>query len=221
MYNILKIATAEIGVKETPGKKATPRIIDYAHESGFTDYKSDEVAWCSIFLNWAAMKAGLGRSELGTARSWLNHGTAVENPEPGDIVVFWRESRDSWKGHVGIFMGFSKDHTRVYCLGGNQGDQVSITAQLKSKVLGYRRLQPDVPLSFDKKLSLNDTGVQVAKLQDALKQLGYDCGTSDGIFGPKTETALKDFQSTNRNLSMNGIFDQATRAYMSEILTNE
>jgi hypothetical protein len=36
-------------------------------------------------------------------------GTKVAYPEPGDIVVFWRESPQSWKGHVGIFTGISFD----------------------------------------------------------------------------------------------------------------
>ncbi len=49
-------------------------------------------------------------------------GLPIDIPEFGDVVVFWRERRDSWKGHVGFFHGFSQDGTRVYCLGGNQGN---------------------------------------------------------------------------------------------------
>lgn len=120
MKNLIKILTAEIGVKEVAGKKSNPQIIRYAKETGFKDYKSDETAWCSLFANWVAQKAGLERSKSLAARSWLNYGNTINDSEPGDIVIFWRENRTSWKGHVGFFTGFSIDQTRIYCIGGNQ-----------------------------------------------------------------------------------------------------
>ena len=39
-----------------------------------------------------------------------------------------------------------------------------------------------------------DEGNDVKKLQENLNYLGYPCGTADGIFGEKTETALENFQ---------------------------
>ncbi|SFR53197.1 TIGR02594 family protein [Robiginitalea myxolifaciens] len=220
MANTVEVASAEIGVREVKGSQSNPQIIRYAEETGFSNYKSDESAWCSLFANWVAHKAGLERSNSLAARSWLNVGIPIENPEPGDVVVFWRESRDSWKGHVGFFHGFSSDKSRVYCLGGNQGNQVSVTAKPIGRVLGYRRLRPDGPTTFSRKtLKRGSTGRDVVKLQDALKQLGYNCGTSDGIFGRKTEQCLKDFQATNPGLNINGIFDKKSRDFMVEMLT--
>jgi len=220
MENVVQVASAEIGVKEIPGARSNPEILKYAKEAGFKNYKSDESAWCSLFANWVALKAGLERSNSLAARSWLNVGIPIENPEPGDVVIFWRESRDSWKGHVGFFNGFSADKSRVYCLGGNQGNQVSITAKPISKVLGFRRLRPDGPTTFSRKnLRKGHTGPNVVKLQDSLKQLGYNCGTSDGMFGSKTQQCLKDFQTTNESLDINGIFDKATREFMVAMLT--
>lgn len=220
MANAVEVASTQIGVREFSGPSNNPQILMYAEEAGFKTYKQDSSAWCSLFANWVAFKSGLERTNSLAARSWLNVGIPIESPEPGDVVVFWRESRDSWKGHVGFFHGFSSDGSRVYCLGGNQGNQVSITAKPTSRVLGYRRLRPDSPTTFSRKnLKRGHTGPNVIKLQDALKQLGYNCGTSDGIFGPKTEQSLKDFQATNENLSINGIFDKATREFMVEMLT--
>ena len=72
------------------------------------------------------------------ARSWLNVGQAVDKPQPGDIVIFWRETMDSCKGHVAIWLGETSDG--VICLGGNQGDSVCIGVSEKNTVLGYRRL---------------------------------------------------------------------------------
>lgn len=43
-------------------------------------------------------------------------------------------------------------------------------------------------------LRKGDKGVEVKELQQALKNKGYDIGGVDGIFGTKTEVALKAFQ---------------------------
>ncbi|MGJ5641144.1 TIGR02594 family protein [Formosa sp. S-31] len=219
MISILNIAISEIGVKEVPGKKSNPKILQYAKDLGFDDYIDDDVAWCSLFMNWVAHKAGLEKSGKLNARSWLNAGIPIVSPEPGDVVVFWRESRSSWKGHVGIYMGHAFDFNRIYCLGGNQGNQVSITAKHKDEILGFRRLRPIGKFDFTNKvLKIGNTGADVVQLQDGLKQLGYNCGTSDGVFGKKTEQALKDFQSSNTELNINGVFDEETRVYLIELL---
>jgi peptidoglycan hydrolase-like protein with peptidoglycan-binding domain len=43
-------------------------------------------------------------------------------------------------------------------------------------------------------LALGSTGPAVKKLQEALVALGVNPGKVDGIFGPKTEAAVKRFQ---------------------------
>lgn len=43
-------------------------------------------------------------------------------------------------------------------------------------------------------LAYGSTGQSVKELQQKLKNLGYDVGNVDGIFGAKTEAALKEFQ---------------------------
>jgi N-acetylmuramoyl-L-alanine amidase len=47
-------------------------------------------------------------------------------------------------------------------------------------------------------------GDDVAELQGALNQLGFDCGRPDGIFGPATVRALEDFQR-NVGLTADGL----------------
>lgn len=220
MKNILHYAINEIGVTEVIGKKHNQQILNYAKEAGFTTVKDDETAWCSIFLNWIAKKCGLNGSNKMDARSWLNVGITVTKPEPGDVVVYWRESISSWKGHVGIFLGFSIDGTRIYTLGGNQGNAVSISAYSANEVLGFRRLTNSsrvikLPNAI---LKRGSKGNEVVLLQDVLKILGYEVGTSDGDFGPKTENALKLLQSTNKDLNVSGIYDEATKAFINELL---
>ena len=222
MKNLLEVAINEFGVKEIKGPQHNNRIIEYAQESKINWIHDDETPWCSTFMNWVALQAGLSNSKSAAARSWLNVGFEVPNPEPGDVVVFWRESIHSRKGHVGIYMGFSKDHTRVYVLGGNQGDAVSISAYPAERILSFRRLTAsssvDLPNSPIRK---GATGNDVKRIQDALKLLGFSPGTSDGIFGNKTANAIKDLQTTNTDLKITGIYTRKTKEYMEELLANK
>ena len=139
MNDLLKVALSQYGQTEIKGEKDNPIIVNYFHDIGFNYINDDETPWCSCFVNWCALKAGYERSKKLNARSWLEVGKKVMDPEIGDIVVYWRESKDSWKGHVGIFI--RRDNGMVYTLGGNQGSgSVNIKAYPESKVLGYVRL---------------------------------------------------------------------------------
>src|SRR5690554_3236707 len=180
MESLLKIAFNELGTEEIPGDNHNPEILKYSQEIGIDGITTDEIPWCSSFVNWVAWKCGLQYSGKPNARSWLNIGKQVLSPEPGDIVVFWRESPQSWMGHVGFFLGMSPDGSRVYCLGGNQGNRVSVSAYRTNTVLSYRRLMSSTSISVpEPTLSRGSRGQQVIALQDALKHLGIDVGTSD------------------------------------------
>lgn len=114
-------------------------ILGWFQDLGFNWIQNDETAWCSLFINWLAKENGIEHSKKLDARSWMNIGENAENPSKGDIVVFWRESlANSWKGHVGLFMGQQDDH--IYCLGGNQDNQVNIKPYPLSRLLGFRKL---------------------------------------------------------------------------------
>lgn len=52
-------------------------------------------------------------------------------------------------------------------------------------------------------------GEDVRALQELLNRLGFDCGTADGIFGPKTSAAVKAFQRT-KGLEEDGVVGSKT-----------
>lgn len=56
-------------------------------------------------------------------------------------------------------------------------------------------------------------GEDVRKLQVDLNALGFDCGDTDGIFGKKTDAAVRAFQAAN-NLEVDGIVGTKTRSAM-------
>lgn len=50
------------------------------------------------------------------------------------------------------------------------------------------------------------------------KAVGINCGTSDGYFGPLTETAVKQLQSMKYGLAIDGVYGEETRSFLLEIL---
>jgi uncharacterized protein (TIGR02594 family) len=219
MEQLLKIAFNELGTEEIAGDKHNPEVLKYAKDTKIAGITTDEIAWCSTFVNWVAFKAGLQISGKANARSWLNVGTKVTVPEPGDVVVYWRDSPQSWKGHVGFFLGFSFDKKRVYTLGGNQGNRVSVSAYRLENVLSYQRLAPSKQLIVpDPVLRRGSAGPSVVALQNALKLLSINVGTSDGDFGKKTEDGIKELQTRKPNLTIDGVYNAETRDLLESLL---
>jgi len=217
MEKIIKIATKELGIKEFDDPGDNPRILTYGRETSLQMQNGDETPWCSIFMNWVCKKAGFERSGKANARSWLKIGQKVSSPEPGDLVVYWRESLSSWKGHVGIFLGYSKNKKRIYTLGGNQANSVSISGYDAERLLEFRRLTKKNIRLTNTLLKRLDKGPKVSALQDALKMAGYECGTSDGSFGPRTEKALKKLQKDG-GLTQDGVFTPDTKRFLKSLL---
>ena len=130
----LDIAYGEIGVKEIQGEEDNPRILEY-HSTCLLHATSDEISWCSAFVNWCILKAGMEPTRSAAARSWLTWGRPLAIPEPGAIAVFQRGS-SSWQGHVGFFLAYEGRGIKI--LGGNQSDQVKISVYPTAQLLGYR-----------------------------------------------------------------------------------
>lgn len=135
-YNFAKM---ELGILEIPGPKHNPRILEYLATVN-RDFKADEIAWCSAFVNWCLARASAAGTNKANARSWLSWGRMTRNPQLGDVVIFWRESLESWKGHVGFYSG--EKNGKILLLSGNQKNKVSFQYYSKSKLLGFRTMRP-------------------------------------------------------------------------------
>ena len=134
---LLKKAFEFYGLKEIVGKDHNSQIIAFFHELGY-DINNDETPWCSVILSYIAKKSGYEYNTKLNARGWLGIGVPVINPKFGDVVIFWRVSKNGWRGHVGIFV--NKIGNTIYTLGGNQNNQFNIKGFSDSRVLGFRRL---------------------------------------------------------------------------------
>lgn len=133
-HDWMGIAQGEMGIKELPGAKENPRIIEY-HSKTTGAFSSDEVPWCSSFVNWVMSTAGYNTTKSAMARSWLNYGLSLKTPKYGCIVILSRGSNKR-SGHVGFF--WKKNMMSIEVLGGNQSNQVKISKYYIWQVLGYR-----------------------------------------------------------------------------------
>jgi cell wall-associated NlpC family hydrolase len=61
----------------------------------------------------------------------------------------------------------------------------------------------------DTLLKIGSTGADVVQLQTELNYLGYNVGTTDGVFGVKTQSEVVAFQTAN-SLSVDGIVGSIT-----------
>ena len=136
---VLHTAVEEYGV-ENFDKANNPEVLKYFKETGFGYIKTDETSWCAAFVNYCVKKNGYEYPHSLTAKSWLAAGKKVTDPKTGDIIIFWREKKSSWKGHVAFFVEADKERGLVYCYGGNQDGKVCIKAYPEERVLAYRRV---------------------------------------------------------------------------------
>jgi uncharacterized protein (TIGR02594 family) len=132
---ILVKAVKLIGIKEVVGKVHNPVIMAWAKDLDLQKiYTADEIPWCGLFIAYACYKAGIDVVDKPLwALSWAKWGTKVAEPMLGDILTFKRDGG----GHVGIYVG--EDKTCYHVLGGNQGNAVSVTRILKSRLYQARR----------------------------------------------------------------------------------
>jgi uncharacterized protein (TIGR02594 family) len=132
------VARKEVGQKENKAPGAhNARIVEY-HGSTKGNFKDDETAWCSSFVNWVMEQAGPGHKGTDSARalSWKNYGTKSEGPVVGAIAVI---DYGNGKGHVGFVVG--RDGDNVVVLGGNQRDSVCYRT-FPAKAIAEYRLPP-------------------------------------------------------------------------------
>ncbi len=135
-------------VHELKGSNASPFIV-WCLQSCDLSLTSDEIPWCSGFLNRLAWLLRLPRSKSLRARSWLTVGTPVDlqQAKKGDVVILKRGVEPQpgpdvleAPGHVTIFAGFDQDGVHFLGLGGNQEDGVTVSRMRLSSILGVRRL---------------------------------------------------------------------------------
>lgn len=142
---LYSVAERFLGLREMPGPDHHPFIV-WAHSLCDIPDSTDEVPWCSSWLNAIAWILDLPRPNSARARSWLRVGGELPLPavKRGDVVILKRGTDDGPEvidapGHVGLFS--RAESGCVHLLGGNQGDAVTISPFPVNRVIGIRRIE--------------------------------------------------------------------------------
>lgn len=191
------------------------------------------VADCSGLFSWAFKSLG-GYMYHGSNTMWRKYCTAQ-----GKLINGKREDGEPLKPGSAVFM-CKKNSTDYYHVGLYIGDNEADVIEAKgtkagvveSKVSSWTHWGELKGVAYEdvdenkqeytelgqrvlKKTSPCMEGEDVKKLQLKLNALGYSCGSADGLFGVKTENALKKFQRA-KNLDDDGVFGAETLAALNK-----
>lgn len=119
---------------------------------GSTVGDPDDIPWCGDALETCVKNTmpneiftGKVKKNPYLAANWLDFGNETTMLY-GAIVVLWRGSPESWKGHIAIVIGYDPVRKRIRIRGGNQSDKVCDTwiAENRVRSHGFR-----VPKTFE------------------------------------------------------------------------
>lgn len=217
--DVLNVARSQLGVREDPPGS---NQVMYATWAGIPG-----LAWCGAFVCWVLDQAGaLDVPRFvwtpSGAQAYKDRGRWDHEPSIGDVVFFtWPEVGRIC--HVGFVEAVRADGGVVTIegntdeRGGGTGGKVMRHVR-RSYMTGFGRPQyselaaatpiaPAVPVSVAKRPMLRR-----GSRGDLVRHLQRIVGTTpDGIFGPKTEQAVRIFQKRN-NLVVDGIVGPKTWA---------
>ena len=182
----LAAAWAEFGVSEGTGAADAPAVVRYFREAGHGEIAHDSTPWCAAFVGAMLKRAGKAATGSLLARSYLAWGDAIYAPRVGAIAVLSRGD-DVGAGHVGFIVG--EAGTRVFLLGGNQSDAVTVGAFDQGCVLGYRwpvetdRAEPAPPRQAPEGSTFARALKHVLQMEGGFSDDPYDPGgpTNKGI----------------------------------------
>ena len=107
-------------------------------------FNHDGANWCADYVVTMAgerLPVSPSRSAKQLYQRFKAAGLVVSQPQPGDLVFFWRESPQSWKGHTGIVEAVSS--TTLTTIEGNVGRIVQRRTYARHaipRLLGFGRL---------------------------------------------------------------------------------
>lgn len=164
---------------------------------------------CRGFPAWLLRQVGLdiygdgATTQYNTARNWVMRGKIADGMP--DVVCCVFRQKNGKMEHTGMHLGGGvvvDCSVNVRSVGMKGWTHYAVPCGLYS--------EGEIPMDVIKPtLRKGDKGEAVKDLQEALNKLGYDCGSSDGIFGTKTKDAVERFQKA-LGLSVDGIVGRNT-----------
>ena len=137
---IVNKAKAEIGNGEIGGNNKGDYVKKYN--------RGLEAPWCAGFVSYILTESNIDSLEYSLSAKAIYNEAKQENrltdyPQAGDLIVFWRGSKGSWKGHIGIIEKIANN--AVHTIEGNIGAYPAKVSRFKydvgniPKLLGFIR----------------------------------------------------------------------------------
>lgn len=136
----LQVGRRYVGLAEIVGPRDDPQIVAWWTLVGAGWFDDDETPWCGAYVGGVLKEDGkaiLPGAQAPRARAWEDWGQGLAGPAVGAVVTFWRESPSAGSGHVAFVVGKDRRGNLV-CLGGNQGNAVSLRSFQTDRVTSYR-----------------------------------------------------------------------------------
>lgn len=233
--DILKIAEAELGVKESPAGSNKVKYNTWYYGKAVS---GASYPWCVAFIEWcfnqigalSLLNGGKKTASCSTLAAYAKkNGLLVTDGYRTGDLVFMNFSGGTTTQHIGFVV--SASGSTVNTIEGNtssstsgsqsNGGCVAKKSRSKSVIVGAYRPQYDgsTPSPAVKTVSVScrqvkqgDCGNTVKALQILLNGLADAKLDTDGEFGAKTAAAVKKYQATNKSVcgSTDGIVGQKT-----------
>lgn len=162
---------------------------------------------CRGFVHWVFLQAGIkidGQTVTNQWKgsNWDQQGEIADMPELV-CAVFQKKPGVNTFSHTGVYVG---DGLIIHCSGEVKAGNLSEAGWTHYAIPKGLYTADEIREAGARPMYIKkgDRGEQVKELQQRLNARGYDCGKADGVFGAKTEAALKAFQEANR-LNPDGI----------------
>ena len=180
--------------------EALPKIITGLKNKGYT------LVTISKILSLAATHPLLKIGSTGAAVSYLQASLTKLGYNPGPIDGIFGSKTDA------AVRSFQKAKGLV--VDGIVGNN---TWAAIDKALQNPPTPTPTPTPTHPTLKIGSTGSEVRYLQTSLTKLGYNPGPIDGIFGPKTDAAVRSFQKS-KGLVVDGIVGKNTWAAIDKAI---
>lgn len=143
------IVELKAGAGEVGGNNSGLWVRKYLAPAGLSEGES----WCASFVSWCYLQAvGSEKNAMPfaycpgarnllqefKAKGWANAPNSGYQPQPGDIVVWWREKLSGWLGHIGFVHSLKEG--MLYTIEGNRSPKVqgfSYVFSRMDKLLGF------------------------------------------------------------------------------------
>lgn len=214
--DFIYVLRGEVGYREGPNNQNK-----YGKWDG-----TNMVPWCGQFISWCLDRAGVPgdwkgvdsqRSTVASLEYWKSRNRLVTEPKPGDLVFFNWPGGDS-VDHMGAVIGTSDWNQGVLMtIEGNSNDGVRIRTRHRESVVAFARPNFVAQLT-DREIVARSAVIlrrgmdgheYVIKALQRILRIG-----PDGIFGPLTESAVRNYQGTH-GLVTDGIVGPKTKATLN------